>query len=58
MFSVIFEVHPKQEKFDLYLDLAKNLRPVLEGMEGFYRQRALREHPPAGLDPVALDLAR
>ena len=22
MFSVIFEVHPKQEKFDLYLDLA------------------------------------
>jgi heme-degrading monooxygenase HmoA len=35
MFSVIFEVHPKQEKFDLYLDLAKNLRPVLEGIEGF-----------------------
>ena len=23
MFSVIFEVNPKQEKFDLYLDLAK-----------------------------------
>jgi heme-degrading monooxygenase HmoA len=35
MFSAIFEVHPKQEKFDLYLDLAKNLRPVLEGIDGF-----------------------
>jgi hypothetical protein len=23
MFSVIFEVHPKQEKFDLYLELAR-----------------------------------
>jgi len=35
MFSVIFEVHPKREKFDLYLDLAKQLRPVLEGIDGF-----------------------
>jgi hypothetical protein len=26
MFSVIFEVHPRQEKFDLYLDLAKDLQ--------------------------------
>ena len=28
MFSVIFEVNPKQEKFDLYLDLAKGLKPI------------------------------
>jgi len=35
MFSVIFEVHPKREKFDLYLDLAKQLRPVLEEIDGF-----------------------
>jgi heme-degrading monooxygenase HmoA len=35
MFSVIFEVHPKQEKFGLYLELAKTLRPILEGIEGF-----------------------
>jgi heme-degrading monooxygenase HmoA len=35
MFSVIFEVHPKQEKFDLYLDLAKGLKPILEGIDGF-----------------------
>jgi heme-degrading monooxygenase HmoA len=35
MFSVIFEVHPRQEKFELYLDLAKGLKPILEGMDGF-----------------------
>jgi heme-degrading monooxygenase HmoA len=35
MFSVIFEVRPKQEKFDLYLDLAKGLKPILEGIDGF-----------------------
>lgn len=35
MFSVIFEVYPRQEKFDLYLDLAKRLKPILEGIDGF-----------------------
>jgi len=35
MFSVIFEVHPKQEKFGLYLNLAKDLKPILEGIDGF-----------------------
>jgi heme-degrading monooxygenase HmoA len=35
MFSVIFEVHPRPEKFDLYLDLAKDLRPILEAIDGF-----------------------
>lgn len=35
MFSVIFEVHPRQEKFELYLDLAKGLKPILEGIDGF-----------------------
>ena len=60
MFSVIFvifEVHPKQEKFALYLDLAKGLKPILEEIRRFHRQRMLREHPPAGLDPLALNLA-
>src|ERR1700747_1655862 len=32
MFSVIFEVHPKKEQFDLYLALA---RPILQGIDGF-----------------------
>jgi heme-degrading monooxygenase HmoA len=35
MFSVIFEVHPKKEAFDLYLSLAKELRPILAEMDGF-----------------------
>jgi heme-degrading monooxygenase HmoA len=35
MFSVIFEVHPKAETRDLYLALAKDLRPALEQVDGF-----------------------
>jgi heme-degrading monooxygenase HmoA len=35
MFSVVFEVYPKSEGFDRYLDLAKELRPILEGIDGF-----------------------
>ena len=30
MFSVVFEVYPKREAFDRYLDLAKELRPILK----------------------------
>ena len=35
MFAVIFEVQPKREKWDTYLDLAKFLKPELEQIEGF-----------------------
>lgn len=35
MFSVIFEVHPKPEQWDAYLDNAKMLRPELEAIDGF-----------------------
>jgi heme-degrading monooxygenase HmoA len=35
MFSVIFEVHPKPERWDAYLDYAKMLRPELEQVDGF-----------------------
>jgi heme-degrading monooxygenase HmoA len=35
MFSVIFEVHPKPEQWNAYLDNAKMLRPELEQVEGF-----------------------
>lgn len=35
MFSVIFEVHPRPEKWEAYLDNAKMLRPELERIEGF-----------------------
>src|ERR1700716_1694151 len=35
MFSGIFEVHPKKKQFDLALALAKDLKPILEGIDGF-----------------------
>jgi len=35
MFAVIFEVHPKKERKDEYLALAKHLKPMLEAMDGF-----------------------
>jgi len=35
MFSVIFEVYPKSDKWDAYLGYAKLLRPELEKVEGF-----------------------
>jgi heme-degrading monooxygenase HmoA len=44
MFAVIFEVQPKSDRWDQYLDLAKQLRPELERIAGFmdnerYRSR-------------------
>src|SRR5215469_15561217 len=35
MFAVIFEVTPKQERWDEYLGLAKLLRPEIEKIDGF-----------------------
>jgi heme-degrading monooxygenase HmoA len=35
MFSVIFEVFPHHDRFDDYLGLAKQLKPILEKVEGF-----------------------
>jgi heme-degrading monooxygenase HmoA len=35
MFLAVFEVHPRAERFDDYLALAKRLRPTLETIDGF-----------------------
>ena len=35
MFAVIFEVQPKQDRWDDYVGLAKQLRPKLEAIDGF-----------------------
>lgn len=46
MFAVIFEVQPKQERFDEYLELAKGLKPKLEAIDGFIdneRFKSLRD---------------
>jgi heme-degrading monooxygenase HmoA len=46
MFAVIFEVQPRQGRFDDYLTLAKMLKPKLEAIDGFIdneRFRSLRD---------------
>ena len=35
MFAVLFEVHPRSERWDAYLGYAKALRPELEKIDGF-----------------------
>jgi len=35
MFMVIFEVQPRKERFDEYLEIAKGLRPHIEKIDGF-----------------------
>jgi heme-degrading monooxygenase HmoA len=35
MFAVIFEVNPKPDQWDAYLDYARQLRPELEQIDGF-----------------------
>jgi heme-degrading monooxygenase HmoA len=35
MFSVMFEVFPKKERFEEYLALAKHLKPILDTIDGF-----------------------
>ena len=42
MFSVIFEVRPRSDRFDDYLGLAKQLRPKLEAMDGFIENERFR----------------
>lgn len=45
MFAVIFEVHPKPDRWEAYLGLGKLLKPELEQIDGFLdnvRYRSLR----------------
>ena len=35
MFMVIFEVQPRKERFDEYLEIAKSLKPHIEKIDGF-----------------------
>ena len=35
MIAVIFEVEPKDGKTDAYLDIAAEMRPLVEGIDGF-----------------------
>ena len=35
MFMVIFEVQPRKERFDEYLEIAKSLKPLIDKIDGF-----------------------
>jgi len=35
MIAVIFEVHPKSDQKNAYLDMAGKMRPLAEGVDGF-----------------------
>ena len=48
MFAVIFEVQPRQERFDEYLELAKLLKPELEKIDGFIDNERYRSRSDAG----------
>jgi heme-degrading monooxygenase HmoA len=42
MFSVIFEVHPRPDRFDEYLAAAGHLKPFLQNIEGFVDNERFR----------------
>jgi heme-degrading monooxygenase HmoA len=48
MFAVIFEVQPKSDKWDRYLELAKQLRPELERIGGFIDNERFRSRRTEG----------
>jgi heme-degrading monooxygenase HmoA len=48
MFAVIFAVQPKPDQWEQYLDLAKQLRPELERIEGFIENERFRSQRTAG----------
>ncbi len=48
MFAVIFEVMPKPERWDEYLELAKLLRPELEKIDGFIDNERFASHRTKG----------
>jgi heme-degrading monooxygenase HmoA len=48
MFAVIFVVVPKKERFDEYLELAKQLKPKLEAIDGFIDNERFKSHKTEG----------
>jgi heme-degrading monooxygenase HmoA len=48
LFAVIFEVQPKRERWDEYLDLAKSLKPELERIAGFIDNERFRSESREG----------
>ena len=49
MFAVMFEVQPRAERFEHYLDVARLLRPELERVDGFLENTRYRSRTREGL---------
>lgn len=49
MFAVIFEVEPRADRWEGYLDVARMLRPELERIDGFVENVRYRSRTRAGL---------
>ena len=58
MIAVIFEVWPKAGHRQQYLDLAAELRPLLEGIDGFISIERFESLSEPGRDPVAVGVSR
>ena len=48
MFAVIFEVQPRSDRWDQYLDLAKQLRPELQQIAGFIENERFKSRRTEG----------
>jgi heme-degrading monooxygenase HmoA len=58
MIAVIFEVWPKPDKKQNYLDIAAALRPILERIDGFISIERFEEPDRARQNPLTLVLPR
>lgn len=58
MIAVIFEVEPRDGQRENYLNLAADLRPLLETIDGFISVERFESLTKSGRDPLAFHLAR
>jgi len=58
MIAVIFEVWPKAGHRQQYLDLAAELRPLLQDIDGFISIERFESLTEPGKIPLAVDVSR
>ena len=54
MIAVIFEVLPNERRKQEYLDIAADLRPLLDEIDGFIRDYGMTERDEAPVDSRAV----
>ena len=58
MFAAIFEILPKRGRYEDYLTLAGQLRPLLQRIDGFVDSERFESQNPAWMDTFSFDMAR